>query len=414
MNSVDEAVFRRNWELLKQEIDVDDFVRKLVKAGVWGSTQAEAVLNAAPANRDAKAERFLHAVVNSGTKCLQTMCNILLENRDNPRYETLVKALGIQQSFTQDSENLSGERSDRMVSARAPWRADEFFRREDTEENRPSTPAEAVQAAVQKASDEKSGNLDMDALEQELVKIAPTIADLFSKIHTQTTTVVATSDEELKKIREDNDRLRKTNRSLVEKLNSFQQKIIQLQLENKKLREFNDNEKIKQTQLDERSLELDLLKEKLIFQKHALEAKEKELDLQLEKLQSVVTDNEEQKLKLANLEQLHEEGLTDFEEQQIQIDELKKEKEQQKEQIEVLEVKQKMNEQFLVRLEERLAMLEQRGNQKKTRTRFMGTKPWMNGMMGRSHHVHVKIQPQFPTDFSSANIGVKGGKGWSF
>lgn len=314
------------------------------------------------------------------------------------------------------AENIAGDRNGRMVSARAPWRTDEYMKREKTtEDERPTTPAGAVQAAVQKASDEKSGNLDMEALEKELVKIAPTIADLFSKIHTQTTTVVATSEEELQKIREDNDRLRKTNRSLVEKLNSFQQKIIQLQLENKKLREFNDNEKIKQDQLDEKSDELKRLKEKLIEQKQALEEKERELDLQLEKLQSVIIDNEEQKLKLASLEHLHEEGVKEFEEQQEQIDELKKEKEQQQEQIEALEQKQKMSEMLLLRLEERLVMLEQRGNQKKTRLNYMGAnRPWMNGMMAKSHHVHVKLQPQFPTDFSSASDGGKGGKGWSF
>lgn len=315
------------------------------------------------------------------------------------------------------AENINGDRVERMVSARAPWR-EELPRHEETmdsteevqDENRPSTPADAVQMAVQKASDSKSGTLDMETLEKELVKIAPTIADLFSKIHTQTTTVVATSDEELKKIREDNDRLRKTNRSLVEKLNSFQQKIIQLQLENKKLREISNNEKVKQSQLDEKSTELEKLKDRLIEQKKALEAKERELDLQMDKLQSVIIDNEEQKFKLANLEQLHEEGLREYSEQQKQIEELKKEKEQQKAQILVLEEKQNMSEQILYRMEERLLMLE-RGPPKKTRPRFGPTRPWMNGMMDKSHHANVKLQPQFPNDFSP---NIKGGKGWSF
>ncbi|XP_045176971.2 cAMP-inducible prespore protein D7-like [Mercenaria mercenaria] len=250
---------------------------------------------------------------------------------------------------------MTGDRVERMVSARAPWR-EELPRHEETmdsteegqEENRPSTPADAVQMAVKKASDSKSGNVDMETLEKELVRIAPTIADLFSKIHTQTTTVVGQSDEELKKIRDDNDRLRKTNRSLVEKLNSFQQKIIQLQLENKKLREISDNEKVKQTQLDEKSTELEKLKDKLIEQKRALEAKEKELDSQMNKLQNVIIDNEEQKFKLANLEQLHEEGLREYGEQQQQIEELQKDKEQQRAQIQALEDKQSMSEHIVI------------------------------------------------------------------
>ena len=312
---------------------------------------------------------------------------------------------------------MTGDRMERMVSARAPWR-EELPRHEETmdsteevqEENRPSTPADAVQLAVQKASDSKSGNLDMETLEKELIKIAPTIADLFSKIHTQTTTVTAKSDDELRKIKDDNDRLRKTNRSLVEKLNSFQQKIIQLQLENKKLREVSDNEKVKQTQLDEKSTELEKLKDKLIEQKKALEDKERELDSQMSKLQSVIIDNEEQKFKLANLQQLHEEGLREYGEQQQQIEELQKDKEKQRAQIQLLEDKQSMSEQLLYRMEERLLMLE-RGPVKKSRPRFGPSRPWMNGMIDKSHHANVKLQPQFPTDFSSNG---KGGKGWSF
>lgn len=305
------------------------------------------------------------------------------------------------------ADNLTGDKNERTVSARAPWR-DDSVPKPDTPD-RPSTPAHAVQKAVQKASDEKSGSLDMEALEKELLKIAPTIADLFNKIHNQTSTVTAASEEELQKIKDDNDRLRKTNRSLVEKLNSFQQKIIQLQLENKKLREVSDNEKVKQNQLEEKSTELEKLKIKLLQQKHELEEKEKELDLQMSKLQSVIIDNEEQKLKMANLEQLHEEGLREYEDQQLQIRELQKEKDQQREQIEALEEKQKTSEQLLYRLEERLIMLEQRGqNRNRTRPRFMGSRPWMNGMMEKSHHANVKLQPQFPAEFTQGK-----GKGWS-
>jgi len=111
MSSVDESVIRRNWEVLKQELDVDDFVRKLVSAGVWCSTQRTAIYG--NASRDARAEGFLNEVIKSGAKCIQTVCNILAENRTNPRYEALVKALGIRQSTTPDSGNVP-----RVISAR--------------------------------------------------------------------------------------------------------------------------------------------------------------------------------------------------------------------------------------------------------------------------------------------------------
>lgn len=443
MNPEDENKVRQNWEIIKQEINTDDFVTKFINLGVFRPAEAQQILNGIPGTLDSKSNRFLEAVINGGNKYYQTMCNIILDNSRNPRYKKLAKILGIDQDGDSGvsvcpsqrpgtsvsvasslslnlgacAENISGDRMERMVSARAPWR-EELPRHEehmdsseaDQEDNRPSTPSDAVHMAVQKASDSKSGALDMETLEKELVKIAPTIADLFSKIHTQTTTVVAQSEEELKKIKEDNDRLRKTNRTLVEKLNSFQQKIIQLQLENKKLREFNDNEKVKQNQLDEKSTELEKLKDKLIEQKKALEEKEKELDMQMNKLQTVINDNEEQKFKLANLEQLHEEGVREHEQQQKQIEELQKEKEQQKEKIQALEEKQSLSEQLLYRMEERLLMLE-RGSPKRTRPRFGPTRPWMNGMLEKSHHANVKPQPQFPADFSS---NMKGGKGWAF
>lgn len=455
MNQTDERKLRQNWEIIKQEINVDEMVGKFVSLGVFTTVQRDAIIGPNSKSPETKSQKFLEAVLNGGNKTYQIFCNVVLENAKNPRNQTIIKVLGIELPYILDTgiaecgrqmtsssivstssslslslgacaENLAGDKDpQRMVSARAPWREtlpyrensqDNEFKDLGEENYRPSTPADAVHKAIEMASDTKSGELDMEALEMELVKIAPTIADLFSKIQKQTTTVTATSEEELQKVKEDNDRLRKTNRSLVEKLNSFQQKIIQLQLENKKLREINENEKIKQSQLEQRSCELENLKYKLLEQKRALEEKEKELDLQMEKLQTVINDNEEQKLKLANLQQLHEEGLREYEEQQMQIEELQRQKEQQKEKILALEEKQRMSEELLYRFEERLLLLE-KGGAKKSRQRFGIGKPWMNGMVERSHHVHVKLQPQFPTDWSSGstnNPNGKGGKGWFF
>lgn len=264
---------------------------------------------------------------------------------------------------------------------------------------------------------EESKGVDMETLEQELVRIAPTIADLFNKMSTQKNTVVAASEEELKKIKDDNERLRKTNRSLVEKLNSFQQKIIQLQLENKKLKDESQSEKKKQEELQQRASELEGLKERLEEQKKALQQKEHELDIQMEKIASVIADNEKQKEQLEHLEQMHEEGLREFDLQQEQIATLMEEKEKQNEKIEDLEAKQRFGEQLLYRLEERLLLLE-RGGPKRNRQRsqfgLSYTRPWMNGMVERSHHANVKFQPHFPSDNSNPGSYSKGGRGWNF
>ena len=321
-------------------------------------------------------------------------------------------------------------------SARNVWRAgiphhdESESPRTDNNRNiaecRPTTPAEAVHMAVAKAKIASSENGDdskgvnLETLEQELVRIAPTIADLFNKISNQNNTVVAATEDELKKIKEDNERLRKTNRSLVEKLNSFQQKIIQLQLENKKLKDDSVSEKKKQDELQQRASELEGLKERLEEQKRALEEKEHELDIQMQKIADVIADNAKQKEQLDHLEQLHEEGLRDFDLQQEQITTLMEEKEKQKEQIEELQAKQRFGEQLLYTLEERLLLLERGGNaarRNRQRSQFglSYSKPWMNGMVERSHHANVKLAPHFPSD--NSHMGphtTRGGKGWNF
>lgn len=149
--------------------------------------------------------------------------------------------------------------------------------------------------------------VDMKVLEQELVRIAPTIADLFKKIAVQTSSI-PTSEEELKKVKDENERLRKTNKSLIEKLNAFQQKIIQLQLDNKKLKESGDVGQSKKAEIKQKAAELHDMEKRLDEHKKALEEKEKELNTQLEKLKEIEEENVVQREKIDKLEELQDEG----------------------------------------------------------------------------------------------------------
>ena len=158
---------------------------------------------------------------------------------------------------------------------------------------------------------DKSGSdtpLDMQVLEQELVRMAPTIADLFKKIAKQTSSV-PTSEEELQKVKVENERLRKTNKSLIEKLNTFQQKIIQLQLDNKKLKENGDTTRAKKEELSAKAGELQEMERRLDEHKKALEEKEMELNTQLLKLREIEEENEMQREKIDKLEELQDEGI---------------------------------------------------------------------------------------------------------
>lgn len=459
MSSENENRLRSHLELLKQELRLEDFIHRFVEIGIITGVERDDILNCLP---KARVEKFLQILLQGGDRVYHDFCNILTDKNNAQKYQMVIKALELptgRKSSTGaaisdagrsvtglsalslesgNSSNDNGENGQPFCgSARSVWRTGPLPREDSGSANndndksiaecRPTTPAEAVHMAVAKATlashlengdDPKAGGLNMETLEQELVRIAPTIADLFNKISSQNSTVVAATEEELKQIKDDNERLRKTNRSLVEKLNSFQQKIIQLQLENKKLKDESVSEKKKQDELKQRADELEGLKDRLEEQKRALEEKEHELDIQMQKIADVISDNEKQKEQLDHLEQLQEEGLREFDLQQEQITTLMEEKEKQKEQIEDLEAKQRYGEQLLYRLEERLLLLERGGgaahrNRQRSQFGLSMSRPWMNGMVERSHHAKVKfqVQPQFPSDNFGPN---KGGKGWNF
>lgn len=457
-----ENLLRSHLELLKQELRLEDFVHRFVEQGIISGVQRDDILNCLPSSR---VDKFLQILIKGGERVYHDFCNILMDKNNAQRYRAVIKALDLptEQKPQSDEEPVAdagrsatglsalslgssvgenGNYNNDLGGQQFPGSACNIWRagipqhdeanspRADESRNmaecRPTTPAEAVHMAVEKAklasaeNGDDSKRLNMESLEQELVKIAPTIADLFNKISNQNSTVVAATEEELKKIKEDNERLRKTNRTLVEKLNSFQQKIIQLQLENKKLKDDSVSEKKKADELEQRASELEGLKERLEEQKRALQEKEHELDIQMQKIADVISDNEKQKEQLDKLEELHEEGLREFDLQQEQITTLMEDKEKQKEQIEELEAKQRFGEQLLYRLEERLLMLERGGNaarRNRQRAQFglSYSKPWMNGNVERSHHANVKFTPHFPSDNSNMgpNFG-RGGKGWNF
>lgn len=288
----------------------------------------------------------------------------------------------------------------------------------------PVVAAESVHAAAAAMANVAAENasVDMKTLETELVRIAPTIAELFQKI-VQTTQHSNPSWDELQRVKADNERLRKMNRALIEKLNTFQKQIIQLQLENKKLRDSGVCVTESKADLDKKAEELDELKQKLEQQKQQLIEKDEELNEQLQKIRDIEDENERQKVQILKLEVLHDEGVSERTRQQIQIIELRDEKEKQRQKIDHLEDMQRKDEERLERLEARLRLLEQLspvsnhrnsvygGNARRRSTRVVSpprSMPWMSGVVNRSHHANVKFTPPPPRG------GKAQEKGWSF
>lgn len=287
------------------------------------------------------------------------------------------------------------------------------------------TTSQMAMAAAASLKPSGNGNelaVNVEMLEKELVKMAPSIAQLFEKISRTMSVDIPIEQEEYTRVKNENESLRKANRSLVEKLNSFQQKIISLQLENKRLRDSGEGTKETMEKLNKRAVELDSIRIRLEGQKSDLEEKEGDLDNQLEKMKQIEIDNEKQKLLLLNLQVQHDDEMAYRLDQEEQIADLKAQKEKQQDKIEMLELIQREEDESLRRLEDRLNSLEQFGSPRypqqtyqkastrsKRNTRIVsppGSTPWMGGLLSRSHHANIKpTQPQLQTQPTQSFFG---------
>ncbi|KAK3087027.1 hypothetical protein FSP39_000590 [Pinctada imbricata] len=447
---MDERVIWKNWNFLKNEIHVEDFLEEFVQAEIITSGQHAEIASAG--TRQIKAEKFLNQLIQVGERGFELFTDILQRNSDDNRHKAVIEKIGIapasnvmvvhplvddeasaasspvqdarpdsrgsQRPSTSMSSSSSGSRDGETGeknrrSARQAWRSQAgsnpssatsrrppssgerranppgMVRTPSTGEtvsatrfNQPTNPtprmtistsqnaanvaassAPSTSSASAAASnvrdiDAKNLSVDMNILEQELVRIAPTIAELFQKI-SKTTQSVPVSQEEIEKVKNENERLRKTNRALIEKLNNFQQKIIQLQLENKTLREKGEGAKEAKEELIQKARELQELEDRLEEQKRALEEKEIELNMQLMKIKDIENDIVQQKRQITMLETLHEEGQQENTRQQEEIMMLKEERIKQQAQIKQLELNQRIGDERMRRLEDRLRSIEE-------------------------------------------------------
>ncbi|XP_063429886.1 uncharacterized protein LOC134712357 [Mytilus trossulus] len=468
----DERKLWRNWTFLKHELRVEELTEGLFKAGRFNAETKEMILTVQPNTKFMKAEKFLSALIRSGIKGYKTFCKLMQTDPSN-RYAEVMEKLGISdQDDMSDSVSQAESEEQRPISAKSSMSGGTGISSKDGETGekkiKPSVPdilrqlpgptnesgtttpnllttptslirqasvtstpnndtASAVYAVRTALESGETTNTvaDLTALEKELVRIAPTIADLFQRItKSKDEQPNASSVEELNKLKEENERLRRTNRTLIEKLNIFQQQIINLQLENKKLRANDKCDQKSKEELNKRNQELENLRKKFEVQQQELERKEVELNTQLLKIHEIEEENERQKIQIMKLEVLHDESVDDRKEQQDQIEQLMKEKVHQQYQINTLTEKQSADEERLQKMEQRLLMLENIGSgsrasywnnrsrdKNKRTTRVVSpprSMPWMNGVLNRSHNANVKFNPPTPLNKPPQE------KGWSF
>ena len=94
MDSSEERKIWKNWNFLKNEVNVDDFLDKMVEYRAFSSEQREEVMNVQPPSRPMKTETFLHAVIKSGSKAWDIFCSLLVQSDDN-KYSHVVDKLDI-------------------------------------------------------------------------------------------------------------------------------------------------------------------------------------------------------------------------------------------------------------------------------------------------------------------------------
>ncbi|XP_069117404.1 meiosis-specific nuclear structural protein 1-like isoform X2 [Argopecten irradians] len=452
MDPEDERRLIKNWTLVKNELMVDKILPEFT--GIFSESTQKEIKNVQPNTRLMRADKFLHSLIKTGFHAYENFCEVL--RRDSNRYKEVMEVLEIKETpdsgsaassdSSRPSSNVSskrehvsnGEKNKSDIIASERTRPSQSPRNLPTRRVVPSidtssmTPeqssvAQMTQAAASAIVNTQWNNQDgvnVEAVEKGLVEIAPAIAELIKSI-VATTSTDPEKLEEYHKVRNENEALRKTNRALVEQLNSFQQKIIQLQIENKKLRDTGEGTKILKDELESRATTLETIRKRLEEQKSQLEEKEMELNIQLKKIKEIEEERDRFSLQIMKLRVLHDDGLAERNAQKEQILELRHIKEKQQNHIELLEDIQRHDEEAMKMLEERLNCLEQYGTPRyqtasyqksstraRRNTRVVSpprTMPWMNGMVSRSHHANVKFLPPSPSPRET-----KKEKGWSF
>ncbi|OWF46637.1 sporulation-specific protein 15-like [Mizuhopecten yessoensis] len=455
MDSEDERRLIKNWTLVKNELVVDKFLHEFTESRIFSESTHREIKNVQPNTRLMRADKFLHSVIKTGCHAYEKFCDVL--RRDSNRYKEVMDVLEItnspeavpsdsddrpasnvssksersnteekKQSDRNTTQNTTPVQSSTGITASSPRKALPSI---DTSAMTPeqSSVVQMTQAAASAMTNSEwgiQGGIDVEIVEKGLIEIAPAIAELMKNV-VATTSNDPIKLEEYQKVRNENEALRKTNRALVEQLNSFQQKIIQLQIENKKLRDTGKCTKLLKGDLEKRATTLESIRKRLEEQKAHLEEKERDLNIQLRKIKEIDEERDRFSLKLMKLQVLHDDGMAERNAQKEHILELRVIKEKQQNHIELLEDIQRSDEEAMKMLEERLNCLEQYGTPRyqtasyqksstraRKNTRVVSpprTMHWMNGMVSRSHHANVKFLPPSPTPREA-----KKEKGFSF
>lgn len=92
---MDERMLWKNWQYLKNEIYVEDFIDAMMEAGIFTAQNKRDIMMVQPSTRQMKAEKFLNVLIQAGEKGYEMFTTVLHAMRTDNRYTSLMEKLNL-------------------------------------------------------------------------------------------------------------------------------------------------------------------------------------------------------------------------------------------------------------------------------------------------------------------------------
>lgn len=92
---MDERMLWKNWQYLKNEIYVEDFIDPMMEAGVFTAQNKRDIMTVQPSTRQMKAEKFLNVLIQAGERGYEMFTTVLHDMRTDNRYTSLMEKLNL-------------------------------------------------------------------------------------------------------------------------------------------------------------------------------------------------------------------------------------------------------------------------------------------------------------------------------
>jgi hypothetical protein len=92
---MDERILWKNWQYLKNEIYVEDFIDAMMEAGIFNAQNKRDIMMVQPSTRQMKAEKFLNVLIQTGERGYEMFTTVLNDMSTDNRYTALMEKLNL-------------------------------------------------------------------------------------------------------------------------------------------------------------------------------------------------------------------------------------------------------------------------------------------------------------------------------